>query len=47
MNSQKYFKDFLDYINIDKDKFFKIINSFRPSHLWKKINGKYTLINKL
>ncbi len=44
---KKYFKDFLNYIDIDEGKFFKIINSFRPSHLWRKINGKYVLINKL
>ena len=41
---KRYFNDFLDYIGIDKNNFFKIINNFRSNHLWKKIKkNKYRL----
>ena len=33
---KKYFKDFLEYIDIDERKFWEIIDSFRPPHLWEK-----------
>ena len=32
---------FLDYLNLDEKSFFKVADSFRPEHLWKKINKKY------
>jgi hypothetical protein len=28
---------FLDYLNLDEKSFFKVVDSFRPEHLWKKI----------
>ena len=40
---KKYFDDFLNYIDISKDKFFKIITNFRSPHLWKKENSKWKL----
>ena len=33
---QRYFQDFLDYININASSFWKIIDSNRSPHLWKK-----------
>jgi hypothetical protein len=33
---QKYFKDFLKYIDIDKEEFKSIVDSFRSPHLWGK-----------
>ena len=35
---KKYFKDFLDYINISEEVFWETIDSFRDPLLWKK-NG--------
>tara|TARA_B100000989_G_scaffold295227_1_gene275834 strand:+ start:1475 stop:2692 length:1218 start_codon:yes stop_codon:yes gene_type:complete len=35
---KKYFRDFLDYINVSENNFIKIINSFRSEHIWKKIS---------
>ena len=29
----KYFKEFLEYINLSEDEFWKIINKFRSPHL--------------
>ena len=40
---EKYFKDFLNYINISEIEFWKIINKFRSPHLWKKIGKKWSL----
>ena len=39
----KYFNDFLNYININKNDFFKIINKFRSPHLWVKKHNKWML----
>jgi len=40
---EKYFKEFLDYVGINENKFWKIIDAARPSHLWKKENKKWVL----
>ena len=40
---QKYFKEFLDYIEISEKKFFEIIDSFRSPHLWKYKSKKWIL----
>jgi len=39
----RYFKDFLDYIDISEEKFFEILNKFRSSHLWEKVDDKWQL----
>jgi len=40
---KKYFKEFLDYINITEDQFFKNIDAGRSPHLWEKNNGEWCL----
>ena len=40
---KKYFKEFLNYIDISEDEFNRTIDSFRPSHLWKKKENKWIL----
>jgi N-acetyl sugar amidotransferase len=40
---KKYFKEFLEYINISEEKYWDIIDGARPSHLWEKKNGKWFL----
>ena len=39
----KYFKDFLDYIDIDEKLFWEKINSYRSPHLWEKKDDKWIL----
>ena len=40
----KYFKEFLEYIDIDQNKFWKIIDNFRSPHLWEKnLNNEWVL----
>jgi len=43
---KKYFKFFLDYIDISEEEFFNVIDSYRSPHLWDKesnsANGKLT-----
>ena len=41
---QKYFKEFLDYIEISEKKFLEIIDSFRSPHLWKYKSKKSSFI---
>ena len=44
---KKYFKEFLDYIGITEDLFYKTIDKFRSPHLWAKEKGKWKLIHKV
>ena len=40
-----YFKDILEYLDLDEAEFHKIIDKFRPDHLWEKKNNKWILKN--
>ncbi len=40
---QKYEKEFLDYISMSRDEFFKLCDSFRSPHLWKVQDGYWQL----
>ena len=44
---KKFYKDFLEYIDIKEDAFWKIINSFRSPHLWEFKNKKWILKKKI
>jgi N-acetyl sugar amidotransferase len=44
---QKYFVEFLDYLNLDKEEFYQIVDSWRPDHLWKKTNNGWELKNPI
>ena len=39
----RYFKDFLDYVDLTEARFWEIIDSFRPEHLWDKSDGAWKL----
>ncbi len=39
----KYYKEFLEYIDISDAEFNEIVDSFRPSHLWEKNNNNWRL----
>ena len=40
---KKYFKEFLEYLDITEPHFWKIIDRYRLPHLWEKIKGKWHL----
>ncbi|MEI7612345.1 MAG: N-acetyl sugar amidotransferase [Betaproteobacteria bacterium] len=40
---QKYFNDFLDYIDITESDFHEIVNRFRSPHLWYLENNEWKL----
>ena len=40
---KKYFKDFLEYIDITEEDFRKTIDSYRSPHLWEKSNNEWKL----
>jgi N-acetyl sugar amidotransferase len=44
---QKYFKDFLEYLNISEQRFWEVIDSYRSPHLWEKIDGEWKLKNQV
>lgn len=41
----KYFKEFLEYIDISEDEFWKVIDENRAEHLWSKKNNDWELSN--
>ena len=40
---KKYFKDFLDYLDITEEQFWKVVDSYRLPHIWTKENGEWKL----
>ena len=43
----KYFDDFLKYLDIDEEHFYEVVDSWRPNYLWKKVNGEWILKNPI
>ena len=39
----RYFQDFLDYVDITEKEFFATLDLFRPEHLWKLSGDKWSL----
>ena len=53
-NSKKYYRDFLDYLEINENQFNEIVESWRSSKIWKsqvttgfKISFKISLMRKI
>ncbi|KKQ57696.1 MAG: hypothetical protein US74_C0001G0012 [Parcubacteria group bacterium GW2011_GWA2_38_13] len=44
---KKYFKEYLEYIDISEEKFWQLIDAARPGHLWRKNNGSWELIHQV
>ncbi len=44
---KKYFKDFLEYVDINEEKFWQITDNHRSPHLWEKINNQWKLKHKI
>lgn len=40
---RKYFKDFLEYLDITEEHFWEVIDAYRPPHLWQKQAGEWKL----
>lgn len=40
---KRYFNEFLEYIDMTEKEFMEIVDSFRDSHLWKKMDGEWKL----
>lgn len=44
---EKFFKEFLVYIGLSEDEFWKIVDQHRSPHLWKEVDGKWVLRHKV
>ena len=40
---KRYFKELLEYLDMDEKEFWETVDKFRSPHLWKKENGKWKL----
>jgi hypothetical protein len=43
----RYFKEIMEYLEIEPEKFFELCDKFRSPHLWKKVEGKWELRHKV
>ena len=43
----RYFKEFLNYLNITEEHFFNVVDEWRAEHLWKKKGNDWTLKNPI
>lgn len=39
----KYFKDFLEYLEIDEERFWNVVDVYRRPNLWERVNGEWRL----
>lgn len=39
----KYFKDFLEYLEIDEERFWKVVDAWRRPNIWARVNGEWKL----
>ncbi len=44
---QRYFQDFLDYIDTDEATFWQVVDRFRSPHLWKKQGDDWQLRHRV
>ncbi len=46
---KKYYKEFLEYLNISEDEFWEVVDFYRSisPHLWKKENGEWKLLHRV
>lgn len=42
---KRYFKEYLEYLDLTADEFRQIVDKFRPSHIWDKVEGEWRLQN--
>ena len=40
---EKYFKDFLDFLDITEEHFWEVVDSWRAPHLWENVEGEWRL----
>lgn len=40
---RRWFKDFLEYLDINEEQFWNIVDKFRQPHIWKQENGVWKL----
>tara|TARA_B100000035_G_scaffold315477_1_gene336765 strand:- start:8597 stop:9778 length:1182 start_codon:yes stop_codon:yes gene_type:complete len=43
----KHFSTFLEYCNINENSFWDTVDSWRPKHIWKKVDGNWLLRHKV
>jgi N-acetyl sugar amidotransferase len=43
----QYFKEFLEYLDIDEKKFWDVVDRYRSPHLWEKSNGEWRLKHRV
>jgi len=44
---QKFYQTFLEYCGISEDYFNEVVDSWRPKHIWKNIDGEWCLRHKV
>lgn len=40
---EKYFEEFLEYVDMSRNEFFEIVDRYRSPHLWEQVDGQWKL----
>ena len=40
---KKFYEIFKNYVGIDDELFNEVLDSWRPNHIWNKVNGEWEL----
>ncbi|RJQ27360.1 N-acetyl sugar amidotransferase [Candidatus Parcubacteria bacterium] len=40
---KKYFKECLEYMGMEEEYFWRVVDKFRPEHLWHEVDGEWRL----
>jgi len=44
---EKFYQTFLEYCDITEEQFEEVLDSWRPNHIWKKVEGEWKLKHKV
>ena len=44
---KKYFREILEYMDMSEERFFELIDKFRPPHLWQRLDREWSLSHKV
>lgn len=44
---EKYFPEFLEYLDIDEAKFWDIVDKYRAPHIWEQLQGEWKLKHRV
>ena len=44
---ERYFRDVMDYIEMEDERFYELCDTFRSPHLWQKVDNEWKLLHQV